>query len=159
MNDLNKGEGAASDENLEDNQGAVGQQEAEKDRLLEEAMQELRNEHHSQDQILHMAKRLAQLKGQDPDKGVWSKGHYNLIFLPSVYSRISKKQSKTMQYNLSGYERITPALKSRTSPGAAAHQPSDSDDEELPWCCICNHDATLRCHTCDGDLYCSRCFR
>lgn len=69
MNDLNKGEGGTLDENLEENQDAVKQLEAEKARVLEEAMEELRKEHHSQDQILHMAKRLAELKGQDPDKG------------------------------------------------------------------------------------------
>lgn len=69
MNDLNKGVGGLLDENLEENQDAVKQLEVEKARLLEEAMEELRRERHSQDQILHMAKRMAQLKGQDPDKG------------------------------------------------------------------------------------------
>lgn len=94
MNDLNKGESAASDENLEDNQGAVRQQEAEKDRLLEEAMKDLKREKYSQDEILHMAKRLAQLKGQDPDKGAWSQEHYNLIFRPSVYGFISNSKTR-----------------------------------------------------------------
>lgn len=69
MNDLNKGERGILDENLEENQDAVKQLEVEKARVLEEAMEELRKERHSQEQILRMAKRLAQLKGQDPDKG------------------------------------------------------------------------------------------
>lgn len=69
MNDLNKGEVGALDENLSENQEAVKQLEAEKARLMEEAMKELKNEQHSQNQVLQMAKRLAELKGQDPDKG------------------------------------------------------------------------------------------
>lgn len=69
MNDLNKGETEAQDENLVENNEVVKQLEAEKARLLEEAMEELRKEQHTQDQVLQMAKRLAQLKGQDPDKG------------------------------------------------------------------------------------------
>lgn len=69
MNDLNKGQTEALDENLEQNNDADKQLEAEKARLLDEAMEELKKEQHSQNQVLEMARRLAQLKGQDPNKG------------------------------------------------------------------------------------------
>lgn len=32
------------------------------------------------------------------------------------------------------------------------------EQKELPWCVICNEDATQRCVDCDGDLYCDACF-
>ncbi|XP_020485650.1 abscission/NoCut checkpoint regulator [Labrus bergylta] len=184
MNDLNKGEDGTVTENLEENEEAVKQLEAEKSRLLEEAMAELRNERHTQDQILDMAKRLAHLKGQDPDKVTMedfqhpdSEEETEEEAVRRVLKQLSEEAAldEASGYNIpleqSGPKNTekkktskksihAQATKSRTSSAAVAHQPSDSDEEEeLPWCCICNQDATLRCHTCDGDLYCSRCFR
>ncbi|KAM3871152.1 abscission/NoCut checkpoint regulator [Diretmus argenteus] len=184
MNNLNKGEEGRLEENLEEGQEGIRQLEAEKNRLLEEAMEELRQGHCSQDQILQMAKRVARLKGQDPDKvtmedfqhpdseeeteeeavkrvlkqlseeaALDEASGYNIPFEHSAPKNTEKKATSN---------KPTSALppKTRTPPAAVEGQPSDCDeDDELPWCCICNHDATLRCHTCDGDLFCNRCFR
>ncbi|XP_075964046.1 abscission/NoCut checkpoint regulator [Anarhichas minor] len=183
MNDLNKGEGGTLDENLEENQEGDKQLEAEKARVMEEAMEELRKERHSQDQILHMAKRMAQLKGQDPDKVTMedfqhpdSEEETEEEAVKRVLKQLSEEAAleEASGYNIplehSGPKNTemkkqskkptqAPAPKSRILTAAVAHQPSDSDEEELPWCCICDHDATIRCQTCDGDLYCNRCFR
>jgi len=34
-----------------------------------------------------------------------------------------------------------------------------TDDDMDSWCTVCLEDATLRCQGCDGDVYCTRCWR
>nr|XP_057947380.1 abscission/NoCut checkpoint regulator [Doryrhamphus excisus] len=185
MNDLNKGEEWTVDDNLEQNQDSGRQLETEAARVLEEAREELKKDHHSDEQILSMARRLAQLKGHDPDKVKMEdlkRADSDEETEDEAIMRVLKQLSEEAALDeASGYnippehsgprniekkkssQKSTQALAAKTRISSTAintvHQPSDSDDDELPWCCICNHDAALRCHTCDGDLYCNRCFR
>lgn len=39
------------------------------------------------------------------------------------------------------------------------NNPNSSENEELPWCNICNEDAVYRCLGCDGELFCAQCYR
>ena len=53
-------------------------------------------------------------------------------------------------------ERLSPL---DTGHGTDRDHRSGPEPEELPWCVICNDDASLRCRDCAGDLFCRGCFR
>ncbi|GFS12061.1 zinc finger, FYVE domain-containing 19 [Elysia marginata] len=75
--------------------------------------------------------------------------------------KVSNNQKKGKQKKIS-QRSLEDAKMSKMKPPAAEDFDSDSDyddSDELPYCCICTEDATIRCRDCDCDLYCARCFR
>ncbi|NWT52388.1 ANCHR regulator, partial [Erythrocercus mccallii] len=147
------------------------QLEEEKNKLLAEAAAELQEENTRQEKILQVAKRLAALKGEDPEKVT-----LETCKLPDSDEEVAEEEAicrvlkqltdEAALDEASGFN-IPPDQTARPGPSqqnlhttatTALAQADDSDEDELPWCCICNEDATLRCHGCDGDLYCQRCF-
>ncbi|DAA25430.1 abscission/NoCut checkpoint regulator isoform X1 [Bos taurus] len=169
QNDLNRGGPGA--QSTSSRGQATWSLEEEKSRLLAEAAVELREENTRQERILALAKRLAVLQGRDPDR-VTLQDYY----LPD--SDDEEEEEKAIQRVLrqlteeaaldeaSGFNipvEPTPqpqdqSCRAEPKAQAMATRPEE-EEEELPWCCICNEDATLRCAGCDGDLYCNRCFR
>nr|XP_056707854.1 abscission/NoCut checkpoint regulator [Euleptes europaea] len=177
LNDLNRTDGITSIDDLDPKQ-----LEEEKNKLLAEAATELREENTRQEKILEVAKRLAVLRGQDPEQVTLD--DYKLpnsdeeMEEEEAIQRVLKQLTEEAALDEASGFNITPDQS--TQAGSAHQKPVkkpkqaqastskalvlpakavDSDEEELPWCCICNEDATLRCHGCDDDLYCHRCFR
>ncbi|XP_066494433.1 abscission/NoCut checkpoint regulator [Tiliqua scincoides] len=178
LNDLNQTDGVTGIANLDPKQ-----LEEEKNRLLVEAAAALQEENTRQEKILEVARRLAVLRGEDPEKV-----SLDAYKLPSSDDEIEEEEAiqrvlkqlaeeaaldEASGFNISPDHSTSsataqqkPAKKTKRAPAPViAKGPvlpalaADSDEEELPWCCICNEDATLRCHGCDDDLYCQRCFR
>ncbi|NWX29731.1 ANCHR regulator, partial [Notiomystis cincta] len=175
LNDLNReSEDCVCPANLDPKQ-----LEEEKNKLLAEAAAELREENTRKEKVLQVAKRLAALKGEDPGKVTLET--YKLpdsdeeVSEEEAIRRVLKQLTEEAALDEASGFNIPPDQ--TTQPGSSqqnlskkakqkSHTPTttplaradDSDEDELPWCCICNEDATLRCHGCDGDLYCQRCF-
>ncbi|NXO98820.1 ANCHR regulator, partial [Certhia brachydactyla] len=167
LNDLNReSEDCVCPANLDPKQ-----LEEEKNKLLAEAAAELREENTRQEKILQVAKRLAALKGEDPEKVTLAT--YKLpdsdeeVAEEEAIRRVLKQLTEEAAldeasgFNIPPDQAIQPGPSQQnlhTPATTALARADDSDEDELPWCCICNEDATLRCHGCDGDLYCQRCF-
>ncbi|KAM5235812.1 abscission/NoCut checkpoint regulator isoform 1-T1 [Ctenodactylus gundi] len=145
--------------------------EEEESRLLAEAAVELREENTRQERVLALAKRLAVLRGQDPSKVTLQDYH-----LPDSEEDEDEEAAIQRVMQQLTEEAALDQASGFNIPREAAPQPQappctagpefqamasgpKAEEEELPWCCICNEDATLRCTGCDGDLYCARCFR
>uniref|UniRef100_G3TDS0 Zinc finger FYVE-type containing 19 n=1 Tax=Loxodonta africana TaxID=9785 RepID=G3TDS0_LOXAF len=164
QNDLNQG-GSRGTQSVQPKEQAAWSLEEEKSRLLAEAAVELREENTRQERILALAKRLAVLRGLDPE-GVTLQDYR----LPdsdddedeeTAIQRVLQQLTEEAALDeASGFNiPAEPAHRPRAQPHRTEPESPESEAEELPWCCICNEDATLRCAGCDGDLYCARCFR
>ncbi|XP_067847283.1 abscission/NoCut checkpoint regulator [Heptranchias perlo] len=169
MNDLNKGINPRNfNSDTEDN---IKRFEEEKSNLLDQATAELKQDNLHQEQVLKISRRLATLKGEDPNACTvddWKSAgpdsdeeNEEQRILKQVTEEISLDEASG--YNIP-VEQPKPAPP--TPAGRKLHFPPTmpvaevvDSNEELPWCCICNDDAVLRCRDCDGDLYCQRCFR
>uniref|UniRef100_A0A8C3Y2S6 Zinc finger FYVE-type containing 19 n=1 Tax=Catharus ustulatus TaxID=91951 RepID=A0A8C3Y2S6_CATUS len=162
LNDLNR----ESEDNVCPANLDPKQLEEEKNKLLAEAAAELREENTRQEKILQVAKRLAALKGEDPEKVTLET--YKLpdsdeeVAEEEAIRRVLKQLTEEAALDEASGFNIPPDQ--TTQPGPSQQnlckkaKQKVSELDELPWCCICNEDATLRCHGCDGDLYC-QCFR
>ncbi|XP_052039223.1 abscission/NoCut checkpoint regulator isoform X2 [Apodemus sylvaticus] len=169
QNDLNKG--ATWNQHTNSQGRASRSLEEEKSKLLTEAAVELQEENTRQERILALAKRLAALQGQDPSRVTLQDCHLpdsdEVEDEETAIQRVMQQLTEEAALDeASGFNiREKPAPGSQTQPYKAETEPQSlpqglqAEEEELPWCCICNEDAALRCAGCDGDLYCARCFR
>ncbi|CAH6788061.1 Zfyve19 [Phodopus roborovskii] len=124
--------------------------EEEKSRLLAEAAVELQ-EKTRQEWVLALAKRLADC--HIPDS---AEEEDEETAIQRVLQQLTEEAAldEASGCNIP----VEPAPRPRAQPYGAETE-TQAEEEELPWCCICNKDAVLRCAGCDGDLYCARCFR
>ncbi|XP_036042000.1 abscission/NoCut checkpoint regulator isoform X3 [Onychomys torridus] len=167
QNDLNKG--GTRNQHTDSRGQASPSLEKEKSRLLAEAAVELREENTRQERFLALAKRLAVLQGQDPNRVTLQDYHLpdsdeeedEETAIQRVLKQLTEEAALDEACGFNIPVEAAPRPRAQASRAETESLPPgpQAEEEELPWCCICNEDATLRCAGCDGDLYCARCFR
>ncbi|KAI7212201.1 hypothetical protein KC333_g7247 [Hortaea werneckii] len=55
--------------------------------------------------------------------------------------------------------KITANLSSSSKTTTKSKLPKYTDEDIESWCCICNEDGEVKCHGCEGDIYCQTCWR
>ncbi|XP_068961854.1 abscission/NoCut checkpoint regulator [Petaurus breviceps papuanus] len=153
--------------NIGPSEMAHQQLEGEKGRLLAEAAAEIREENTRQERILAVAKRLAVLRGLDPEGVTLQNYHFpdsdedEEEAIQRVLQQLTEEAAldQASGFNIPAKQVPPPQAQPKAKAQARAPRAESEMAEELPWCCICNEDATVRCYGCDGDLYCPRCFR
>ncbi|KAJ1152688.1 hypothetical protein NDU88_005463 [Pleurodeles waltl] len=160
------------------------QLQEEKEKLLAVAAAELKNENTRDEKILEIGKRLAILRGQNPDEVTIddyklpdSDDEMEEAAIQRVLKQLTEEAAldEASGFNIpvdntiiTGPAKQNPCRRTKAKgpvqPTAVVTKKpvqlakAIDSDEELPWCCICTNNATLRCHGCDEDLYCQRCF-
>ncbi|XP_078593179.1 abscission/NoCut checkpoint regulator-like [Branchiostoma floridae x Branchiostoma japonicum] len=156
----------------EDGEDTAQRQEEEVRNLITQAQAELGAEQAGRHRTQELAHRLDKLKGLDNLTGdgvysKWDSDEDEADTTRRILQQAFEEDKLDDKVKASGYADLLGQKKGRGTKAQGVPKATrqklvaeDSDsDEELPWCCICNQDATLRCHGCDEDLYCRRCYR
>ncbi|XP_033123085.1 abscission/NoCut checkpoint regulator-like [Anneissia japonica] len=139
-------------------------------RLLKESEEELKRAKQQEEEDANLAAKLASIQGLDPEKARMdfkSKGVFHdtssdedeELATKQLLQQLAEEQRLNEKVKASGNEDILNQAEQSIKEKEPPTKGYVVDPDELPWCCICNEDAALRCLGCEGDLYCKRCFK